>query len=216
MTTSGFPHLSLVVAAGLALSAATPGHAQIRLEAPPDSAVLYAIRGLRSADPVNWGMARSTIRQLRENGHLREGSARLQLLVDSLLAIAGTHEDTFGRGQVFGVMRSLDSAGVLFPVATWANLIERQPTGALRLTLLGILAEHPDSANAARAIAEAAERRGNTHLDVDAAIDYLLRMDSEHGRAALAALRRSPRVTDPASVRRLERLERTGFRDGVR
>lgn len=75
-----------------------------------------------------------------------------------------------------------------------------------------MLAEHPDTSAAARAIVEAAERHGGRAPEVETAIDLLLRMDNEHGRAGLATLRRSPRITDPSARRWLEQLEQNGFR----
>jgi hypothetical protein len=150
----------------------------------------------------------------RGHGHLAIGSPLFRTVSDSLVAVAGSHPEARVRAHMFGLMQYFDPSGEGFPVQFWDGLIGKQDDSRshLRVGLLGRLANHPDRAAAARAIARAAERYDHSHTDVETAINRLLGM-GPHGVAALEALWRSGRITDPASRRRLERMSHTGFRE---
>jgi hypothetical protein len=186
--------------------------AQWRLAVPPDTAVYMAIKLLRSDDQEDRNGAAITIQLLKRDGHLLEGSPLLRMLADSLLAVASSHQDRSGKIGAQVMMRSIDTNWRLYPLATWMALAEAEPDGVRRQGILHTVSSYPDTAEAARAIASYAERRGNSYFDVDGAIHILLEMDNNHARGALALMRRSPRIIDPEARKHLELLERTGYR----
>jgi hypothetical protein len=192
-----------------------PPTAEAQRPLPPDSVAILAITYMRSGNArEELNAALAALHRLHSAGHLAVESPLFRTVADSLVALAESTAESRARAHAFGLMQSFDPSGEAFPVPVWEGLIDKQDDSRryLRLTLLGILAKHPDRAEAARAIARAAERYDHSHTDVDTAIEYLLDM-GPHGIAALEALWRSGRITDPASRRRLERMSHTGFRE---
>jgi hypothetical protein len=196
--------LVLVAAAGSLMTApAAEVYAQSGFAAPPDSLAIRSIRGLRSENVTTRSMATAAISHLLSEGHLQADPALARMLADSVLAVAATHINQTGRADAFYVMRLLDDSGSIFPVSTWAHLVEREQAGALRLTLLRTLAENRDSAAAATAITEVAIRHGDSPADVLAAIEHLDALE-QHGKAGLIAMWESPRVIVSKARRSLD------------
>lgn len=196
-------------------SAAAPGQlsAQVQLAEPPNAAMLRAIQLSRSVDPTDRNSAWIIVGLLREDGHLAENSRLLQALADSLVSVAATHVDSRGRSvDAFGLMEAIDPAGLLFPVKVWESLHEQEANRPVRLTLLGKIANHPDRASAADALARAAERKGDSVVEVPVVIDLLLDMDTDYARAALRRMHASSRITEQSARAQLRELSRSGYR----
>jgi hypothetical protein len=153
-----------------------PAIAEAQRPLPPDTIAFAAFRYLRAGTYREVSGALAGLHRLHSAGHLAVESPLFRTVADSLVALAGSTVESRARAHAFGLMQSFDPSGEAFPVPVWEGLIDKQDDSRryLRLTLLGILAKHPDRAEAARAIARAAERYDHSHTDVETAINRLL------------------------------------------
>jgi hypothetical protein len=180
--------------------------------ASPDSTLLRAVEWLRTPGYGLWGRAELSIWCLMEEGFVDGGSQLQQALADSLLSLARTHPHSQGRSLAIDYMGLIDKDGTIFSVARWVEFFDEHAKTAQSIAVVRQIAGHPNRPAAARGLVEVAERQGTGVFLQPAIVEMLLEMDDEHGRAGLQHLRHSPAVIESSVRRRLEELERRGYR----